>query len=123
MSLALSSTALPSTVGVCSCAGCCCAALEGKGKKKRTAASAASGARCARHLFVSGVPSIIVSAAGPKLGRRAVAELRRGADQSRSNPVIRMAGEDGRRSIDLFGQHDARQLMRPGHRAEGEQEV
>jgi hypothetical protein len=37
-----------------------------------------------------------------------------------SKPMIGMAGQDGQRAISLFGGHDSRELMRPGHGAEGD---
>ncbi len=37
--------------------------------------------------------------------------------------MIGMAGENRQGAVGLFGGHDAGQLMRPGHRAEGDQSM
>src|SRR5262249_41405921 len=42
---------------------------------------------------------------------------------SHSLPMIWVARQDGHRTIKLLGEHDADELVRPGHGAEGEAEV
>ena len=54
-------------------------------------------------------------------------EARRGTDRRKSamllGAVIGMAGKDRARAVDLLGQHDAHQAVRPGQSAEGKGEV